>query len=69
MAGGITMNTDSNIGIPDITIIIRDMTAILAGIAILTAMITGDIAGTTAGDGVRRREWNSFSPRTPRSGL
>ena len=47
------MSTDLNIGIPDITIINRDMTAILAGIAILIAMITGGIVGTTAGNGVR----------------
>jgi hypothetical protein len=60
MAGGIAMITDLNIGIPDITIINRDMTAILAGIAILIAMITGGIVGTTAGNGVRRRELNSL---------
>ena len=58
MAGGIAMITDLNIGIPDITIINRDMTAILAGIAILIAMIAGGIVGTTAGNGVRRRSWN-----------
>ena len=57
---GIAMITDLNIGIPDITIINRDMTAILAGIAILIAMITGGIVGTTAGNGVSRRELNSL---------
>ena len=54
------MITDLSIGIPGITIILRDMTAILAGIAILIAMITGGIVGTTAGNGVRRRELNSL---------
>lgn len=57
---GIAMITDfSNIGIPDITIIIRVMIAIMAGIiimiAIMIAMVTGGIVGTTAGKGIRRR--------------
>lgn len=51
------MITDFNIGIPDI-IIIRDMTAIMAGITIMIAAITGEIVGMTAGSGVRRRWWN-----------
>lgn len=50
--------TDLNIGIQEITIIPRDMIAIMAGITII-AMITGGIGGTTAGNGVRRRGLNS----------
>jgi hypothetical protein len=56
-ATGIAMITDFNIGIPDI-IIIRDMTAIMAGITTILATITEEIVGMTAGNGVRRRRWN-----------
>jgi hypothetical protein len=58
-ATGIGMITGLNIGIPEITIIIRDMTAIMAGITIMIAMITGGIAGMTAGNGFLRRGLNS----------
>lgn len=50
--------TDLNIGIQEITIIPRDMTAIMAGITVI-AMITGGIGGTTAGNGVLRGGLNS----------
>ena len=56
-ATGIAMITDFNIGIPGI-IIIRDMTAIMAGITSILATITEGIVGTTAGNGVRRQRWN-----------
>jgi hypothetical protein len=56
-ATGIAMISGLNIGIQDITIIIRDLTAISVGIVIMIAMEKDGNVSTTAGNEVRRRGW------------